>query len=108
MTTGHNKNRREKLQEFAEQNPNDSFSRYALALEFLKEEDFVSADKHFRHIIQTTPGYVPVYLMYAQMLVKQHRTVEAKSVLTAGIDVATRAQNAHARSEMEGLLAEIS
>jgi predicted Zn-dependent protease len=108
MTTDQNKSRRENLQEFAAQNPNDSFSHYALALEFLKEEDFVSADKHFRHIIQATPDYVPVYLMYAQMLVKQHRAVEAKSVLTAGIEIATRAKNAHARSEMEGLLAEIS
>jgi predicted Zn-dependent protease len=106
--TDQNKSRREKLQEFAAQNPNDSFSHYALALEFLKEEDFVAADKHFRHIIQTTPDYVPVYLMYAQMLAKQHRTVEAKSVLTTGIDVASQAQNAHARSEMESLLAELS
>jgi predicted Zn-dependent protease len=106
--TDQNKSRRDKLQQFAEQNPNDSFSHYALAIEFLKEDDFVSADRHFRHIIQTAPDYVPVYLMYAQMLVKQHRIVEAKTVLTAGIESASRAQNAHAGSELQGLLAEIS
>jgi hypothetical protein len=46
--------------------------------------------------------------MYAQMLVQQERKVEAKLVLTSGIDAATRQQNSHARSELEALLAELS
>ena len=103
-----NKNRREKLEQFLAQNPNDAFSRYGLALECIKEEDRVSADKPFSVLLKEHADYVPAYLMYAQMLVQQERKVEAKSVLTSGIDEATRQQNLHARSELEALLAELS
>jgi thioredoxin-like negative regulator of GroEL len=106
--TNQNKSRREKLEEFLAQNPKDAFSRYGLALECIKEQDRAEADKHFRLLLQEHSEYVPAYLMYAQMLVQQERKVEAKSVLATGIDAATRQQNAHARSEMEALLAELS
>ncbi|HEY2457517.1 MAG TPA: hypothetical protein VGI13_09465 [Candidatus Acidoferrum sp.] len=106
--TNQNKNRREKLEQFVEQNPNDAFSRYGLALECIKEEDRAAADKHFRVLLIEHADYVPAYLMYAQMLVQQERKVEAKLVLTSGIDAATRQQNSHARSELEALLAELS
>lgn len=106
--TNQNKNRREKLEQFLEQNPNDAFSRYGLALECIKEEDRAAADKHFRVLLKEHADYVPAYLMYAQMLVQQERKVEAKSILTSGIDAAMRQQNLHARSELEALLAELS
>jgi hypothetical protein len=106
--TNQNKNRREKLEQFVEQNPNDAFSRYGLALECIKEEDRAAADKHFRVLLIEHADYVPAYLMYAQMLVQQERKVEAKLVLTSGIDAATRQQNSHARSELEALLTELS
>ena len=106
--TNQNKNRREKLEQFLEQNPNDAFSRYGLALECIKHEDRAAADKHFWVLLKEHADYVPAYLMYAQMLVQQERKVEAKSVLTSGIDAATRQQNSHARSELEALLAELT
>jgi hypothetical protein len=106
--TNQNKIRREKLEQFVAQNPNDAFSRYGLALECIKEEDHAAADKHFRILLEDHADYVPAYLMYAQMLVQQERKVEAKSVLTTGIDAATRQQNQHARSELEALLTELS
>ena len=45
--------------------------------------------------------------MYAQTLAQNDRPEDAKSVLTQGIQAAIRAGNQHARSEMEGLLADL-
>jgi predicted Zn-dependent protease len=106
--TDQKKTRREKLEQFLAQNPNDAFSRYGLAMECIREEDRAAADKHFRMLLENHADYVPSYLMYAQMLVQQERIPEAKSVLTTGIDAATRQMNQHARSELEALLSEIS
>jgi predicted Zn-dependent protease len=106
--TDQNKSRREKLEQFVAQNPKDAFSRYGLALECIKQQDRAEAEKQFRILLQDQPDYVPAYQMYAQMLVQQERSMEAKSVLTSGIDAAIRLQNQHARSEMEALLAELS
>ena len=106
--TDQKKTRREKLEQFLAQNPNDAFSRYGLAMECIREEDRVAAEKHFRTLLENHADYVPTYLMYAQMLVQQERIPEAKSVLTTGIDAATRQMNQHARSELEALLSEIS
>jgi predicted Zn-dependent protease len=101
------KSRRQKLEEYVAQNPKDAFSRYGLALEFLKEGDKAGAEAQFRTLIENHADYVPGFQMYAQMLAQDERRAEARSILTAGIAAATRVGNTHARSEMEGLLAEL-
>jgi predicted Zn-dependent protease len=106
MTT-QNKTRRQKLEEFLAQNPNDAFTRYGIALECLRENDFPGAEAHFKTLLEANPDYVPGYQMYAQTLAQHGRTEEAKALLKNGITAATRQGNQHARSEMEGLLAEL-
>jgi hypothetical protein len=46
--------------------------------------------------------------MYAQLLVRESRTEEAKQVLNTGITIASQKGNAHAKSEMESLFSELS
>ena len=106
--TQQNRTRRQKLEEFLLQNPNDAFSRYGVALECVREGDLAAAETHFRALIQTNPDYVPGYQMYAQALAQNERREEAKSILAQGIQAAIRQGNQHARTEMEGLLAELS
>jgi predicted Zn-dependent protease len=106
--TDQSKSRRQKLEEFLAKNPNDAFSRYGIALECIKEGDVAAAETHFRTLLQSNPDYVPGYQMYAQTLAQNNRAGDAKSILAQGIQAAIRAGNAHARSEMEGLLAELS
>jgi predicted Zn-dependent protease len=106
--TQQNKTRRQKLEEFLSQNPNDAFSRYGIALECVREGDLAAAETHFRTLIQTNPDYVAGYQMYAQTLAQNERREEAKPILTQGIQAAIRQGNQHARTEMEGLLDELS
>jgi predicted Zn-dependent protease len=105
--TDQKKTRRQKLEEFLAQNPNDAFSRYGLALECVREGDLPGAETQFRTLIQNSPEYVPGYQMYAQTLAQHNRVDDAKSVLAQGIASATRQGNQHARSEMEALLDEL-
>ena len=63
---------------------------------------------HFRTLIEANPDYVPGYQMYAQTLAQNERAEDAKAILTQGIQAAIRQRNEHARSEMEGLLEQLS
>ena len=101
------KTRREKLEAVLAQNPNDAFTLYGLALEYVNAGDFATAESYFRRLIAANPDYVPGYQMYAQNLVQQDRLEDAKNLLAQGIQAAMRAGNQHARTEMEGLLAEL-
>ncbi len=106
--TDQKKTRRQKLEEFLAQNPSDAFTLYGLALECINSGDPASAESYFRKLLQANPEYVPGYQMYAQTLAQANRADEAKSILTQGIQAATRAGNQHARSEMEALLCDLS
>jgi len=106
--TDQKKSRRQKLEEFLANNPNDAFSRYGIALACMQEGDLVAADTHFRALLESNPDYVPGYQMYAQMLAQNNRTEEAKSALSKGIQSAIRQGNQHARCEMETLLTELA
>jgi hypothetical protein len=106
--TEQKKTRRQLLEEFVAKEPNDAFTRYGLALECANSGDTASADLNFRELLQRNIEYVPGYLMYAQFLAKQSRIEEARAVLNTGITVAARKGDAHARSEMESLFAELS
>ncbi len=105
--TEQNKTRRQKLEQFLVQNPNDAFSRYGIALECLREGDIPAAETHFKTLLESNPDYVPGYQMYAQTLAQHNRAEEAKALLHKGIAAASRQGNQHARSEMEGLLAQL-
>jgi predicted Zn-dependent protease len=101
------KTRREMLEEYVDKKPDDAFSRYGLAMECVNGGDSAAADMHFRTLIENNPDYVPAYLMYAQLLVRESRVGEAKQVLSSGISAAAQKGNQHAQAEMETLLADL-
>ena len=79
------KTRRELLEAFVAQKPDDAFSRYGLAMECVNTGDTSAAESHFRELLQRNADYVPAYLMFAQMLVKQSRPDDARQILQQGI-----------------------
>lgn len=103
-TPGQKKPRRQMLEEFVAQKPDDAFSRYGLALECMNSGDSAAADQHFRALLERSPAYIPGYQMYGQFLAREHRIGEARQVLAAGIAAADKAGNSHAKSEMEAFL----
>ncbi len=95
------------LTEILSQNPNDGFARYGLALEHSTRGDIERALEEFGKLLSVHPDYTAGYFMAAQTLAKADRTDEARKMLGNGIASAKRTGNAHAQSEMEGMLADL-
>jgi len=95
------------LNEILAANPEDAFARYGLAMEYSKSGDVARALEEFNKLVSAHPDYTAGYLMAAQMLAGANRREEARDLLHKGIASAQRTGNDHARSEMEGLLAEV-
>jgi predicted Zn-dependent protease len=101
-------NRLEMLKEHLAEYPNDPFGRYGLAMEYANSGENETALSEFATLLMDNPDYTAGYFMAAQTLAKVGKTEEAREMLTRGIVSAERTNNAHAKSEMEGMLAELS
>ena len=100
-------NRLEMLTQFLEQNPNDAFARYGLAMEYSNQGQIETALQQFNKLLELHPDYTNGYFMAAQTLVKADRTEDAKAMLNKGIESAQRTGNRHALSEMTSMLDEL-
>ena len=100
-------NRLEMLTQFLEQNPNDAFARYGLAMEYSNQGQIETALQQFSKLLELHPDYAAGYFMAAQTLSKSGRSGEARKFLENGIGAAARTGNAHAKGEMEAMLAEL-
>jgi predicted Zn-dependent protease len=105
--TEQKKTRRQMLEAFVANKPDDAFSRYGLAMECMNSGDAAAADQQFRELLNRNADYVPAYLMYAQLLSRESRIDDACKILVDGINKASAKGDQHARSEMESLLAEL-
>ncbi len=95
------KTRREILEEFLLQDPNDSFSRYALALELEKENRVSEAVPQLREVIARDAGLVAAYQQLGRLLAQSGSVDEARATYQKGISVAAAANDQRARSEMQ-------
>lgn len=90
-----------------EQNPKDAFARYGLAMAYAAEGKMDEALREFATTTEYNPDYVPAYQMAAQTLLKAGRMDEARARLQAGLAACERTGNAHAASEMQGMVEEL-
>jgi cytochrome c-type biogenesis protein CcmH/NrfG len=95
------------LNEILTHDPNDTFARYGLAMEYSKQGDLDRALAEFSILLKANPDYTPGYFMAAQTLVRADRVPEAQTMLGDGIRSARRTGNLHAQSEMEAMLEEL-
>ena len=92
------------LSEILAANPGDAFARYGLAMAYAAEGRDDEAEGEYTRIIESQPDYVPAYQMSAQLLLKLHRTEQARVRLLAGLAAASRTGNTHAASELQAML----
>ncbi len=95
------------LQKFLEQDPNDSFTRYAIAMEYASQKDFISAIDQLQQVTVIDPKYIPAYhqlgLLHSQLGKKE----ESKQFFLSGIQAARLVGDSHAVSEMQESLDEL-
>uniref|UniRef100_E6Q007 Uncharacterized protein n=1 Tax=mine drainage metagenome TaxID=410659 RepID=E6Q007_9ZZZZ len=95
------------LKEILAMDPNNSFARYGLAMEYASSGETEAALAEFDTLLHVNPDYTAGYFMAAQTLARVQRTAEAIERLKAGIASARRTGNTHAESEMQGMLDEL-
>ena len=101
------KTRREFLEETLQQDPDNTFARYGLALELAKS-DPATAWTHFEYLLQHHPEYSATYYQAGSYLIKQGRLEDARNVLTAGIEVTSRQGKHHAQAELQSALDDLN
>jgi predicted Zn-dependent protease len=100
-------NRREQLEEFVRQRPDDAFARYGLAMELLRGGESAAALEEFGRLHERHPDYAAGFQQAGQLLLALDRREEARAVLERGMAAAQRSHDRHAAGEMQGLLDEI-
>jgi len=98
------KSRREILEEFVAQDPSESFSRYALALELEKEKRVHEAVEHLREVISRDPGYTAAYQQLGRLLGQIGLLDNARDIYQRGIEAARASGDHRSISEMQDAL----
>lgn len=98
------KSRKEALEEFVAMDPNDSFSRYALALELEKNGEEADAVLHFREVISRDPGYVAAYYHLGRVLARTGHGDEAREIYRKGLEAAVAANDQRTSTEIREAL----
>lgn len=97
----------EKIREMLDDNPQDTFLRYALAMELKSAEDHDACLEIFNALMKDEPPYVPAFFMAGQTLAAVDRIDEAQATLTEGIAHAQQQGELHAAGEMTDFLSSL-
>jgi|SRR5690606_16683324 lipoprotein NlpI len=98
--------RLKQLFKFYEEDPNDPFNAYALALEYLKTDPGKSREL-FEALLTSHRDYLPTYYHAAQLYIALDDRDKAITVLEDGIALARRLQEAKALRELQTVYDEL-
>lgn len=96
--------RLEVLHSMVEAKPEDAFSRYALAMEYVNTGGLEPAVEQFNILLQQNPNYAAGYFHGGQTLEKLGRIDDARELYRRGIEVTGTTGDEHTRSELMGAL----
>jgi len=97
----------ENLRAILEADPQDTFARYALGLEYLSLNDIDSAKDMFEETMVLDPNYVAVYYQLGKVYELLGDEETARKVYEKGIYVAASQSDEHTKSELEQALSEL-
>ena len=90
------------------EDPADTFLRYGLAVQCLRDGDLEEGRQRLIALIADHPNdTVAAHQQLGQSYLEAGEAVEARSILEEGIALAKKRGDWHAASEMEGLLSQI-
>ncbi len=92
------------LLQFYEMDPDDAFTRFALAREYQKEGRPDEALRFFEGLAEDQPGYIGTYYHLGKLYEDLGRTPEAVAAYREGITRAREAFDAHALAELQDAL----
>ncbi len=96
--------RLERLLHMQQNQPNDVFLNYALALEWLKTGDSSRAISALERTIELDPAYLAAYYQLGQVLLDNSRKEEAISAFEKGIQQAQQSKDLKTLAELKNAL----
>lgn len=96
-----------KIRHFAsliKKNPADTFSKFALALELLKQEDVAKAQILFESILKQDPEYLGVYYHLGKLYESLDKADKAITMYEKGILISEKQQDRRTLSELREAL----
>jgi len=97
-------NRLEILKSMVAQNPNDSFARYGLAMEYTNSGSLEQAVVEYESLLGLNPDYSAAYYHGGQALEKLGRLDDARAMYRRGLEATRRTGDAHTQSEIQASL----
>ena len=98
------KSRLENLKEMLAIDPQDSFARYALGLEYMALNEPQSAMDTFEELRILDPNYLAAYYQLGKVYEIVGREDEARKIYEKGIYIAASQSDLHTKSELEQAL----
>lgn len=90
--------------EYIKEDPQDAFSRYALALEYMKENNDQEAALLMDHLYKTNPEYLPNYYHYGKLHERLGQPELSREIYNKGIILARSQGDQHTMSELRSAL----
>ena len=98
-----NLDRLRQLEQYAKEDPDDPFPRYALALEWM-HSDSKKALELFAQVLRDHPDYLPAYYHAGQLTLDAGDSPGAKLILEKGILLAAATGDPKTKAELSTLL----
>lgn len=90
-----------------QQDPSDTFSKFALALELLKDDRVEKAQLLFEAILKQDPEYLGVYYHLGKLYQRREMFSLAKEMFTKGIELAEAKNENRTKSELSEALIQL-
>ena len=92
------------LKSFIQKNPADSFSRHALAMEWVKMGDDVAAEAEMRDLLGLNPDYSGTYYHLGKLLERKGALADAVAVYEKGIIICSQKNELNNLRELKAAL----
>ena len=89
------------LEQYLKDDPGDEFTLYALALEYVKLEEYLTAEKFFSTLVNKHPGYLPAYYHFGKLNEKLNQKEKANELYINGMDLAKKQHDRHTLKELQ-------
>lgn len=96
--------RLDQLLQFYEEDPDDAFTRFALAQEYLNRGEVDEALTLFEELVDTDPDYVGTYYHLGKLYERLDRTEDAIETYERGVEVAREQRAQKDLSELQDAL----
>jgi Tfp pilus assembly protein PilF len=97
-------NRLDVLKNMRTKDPGDSFTRYAIALEYIGVNDNNNAGKELSELIEDDPGYLAAYYQFGKLLEESGEIEKAQAVYSKGMEIAKNQNDLHTFNELQEAL----